>query len=238
MSSLSAANKDKIAKNRKAVFELEGVVNHNKARAYLTRSAISENAQLIHKNYSAAFLGNRQIANENTEAIFRNRHALINTLPSTNEVEINFREAWRNKAKLEYLQHRSQLNSTLLAISQDLSALNKAAIGVNRKVMDANERIKDFNAGLIADNTALIGAVHNPTPESNAAIIAQNAVVIEEIRKRVGENDGVITALWGFVDSNRNDAIENAKLIANRREEILNNHKLIVENAKRIADLI
>ncbi len=130
---------------------MEGTVNHNKAKAYLTRSVIAENAALIAKNYNSAFLGNRQLANENTDALFRNRIALAQSLPSGTDVEINFREATINAAKLAFLNHRSHLNAQVLSISQELAALNAQAIAVNRRIMEANEGIKDQNSALIGE---------------------------------------------------------------------------------------
>eukprot|EP01034_Spumella_vulgaris_P046131 gene46131-57520_t len=53
---------------------------------------IAENGALISKNYNAAFMGNRQLANENTDAIYRNRIALTQGLPISTEVQRNFRE--------------------------------------------------------------------------------------------------------------------------------------------------
>jgi len=238
MSSLTAENKAKIAENRRGIFELEGDVNHNKAKAYLTRSAVAENAALIQKNYNAAFLGNRQLANENTEALFRNRLALLQCLPTNTDVEVNFREASINKAKLEYLKHRSSLNSQVLSISQEMAALNHMAIEINRRVMESNENIKEYNSVAIAENTSWIGAAHNPTPESNASIIASNAATIEDIRRRVSNNNEASATLVKSTETNRTDILANAESIARRRDGILKNHDLIAANRSRIAELV
>jgi len=238
MSSLTAENKAKIAANRGVIFELEGDVNHNKATAYLTRSTVAENAALIAKNYNAAFLGNRQLANENTEALFRNRIALLQCLPTSNDVETNFREASINKARLDFLKHRSGLNAQVLSISQEMAALNHMAIEVNRRVMEANETIKEYNSEAIAYNTALIGAAHHPTPETNASLIANNTATIEEIRKRVASNNSTRDTLVASTDANRVAIIANAESIGRRRDAILKNHVLIAENRHRIAEMV
>lgn len=135
--------------NFNRIFELEGCVNHNKARAYLLRSKVAENSALIAKNYNAAFLGNRQLANENTDALFRNRIALMQCLPAGNEVQVNFREAKINQAKLAFLDHRSVVNGQVLSISQDMAAVNAQAIAVNRRIMETNESIREKNSALI-----------------------------------------------------------------------------------------
>jgi hypothetical protein len=236
--SLTAENKQKIAANSRSIFELEASVNHNKARAYLLRSRITENSDLIQANRSAAFLGNRQLANDNTEQIFRNRIALLKTLPSTTDVQVNFREAMINKARLAQLNHRSKLNATVLSISHDMAVVNAQQIAINRRIMETNELIKEFNAGIIAENTGLITATHNPNPESNAQIIAENAATIKEIQSRVGVNNGTWEELSHMIDSNHAGIMKNAAEIQERRNAILKNHEHLAANTAKIADKI
>ena len=42
---------------------------------------------MILSNYSAAFLGNRQLANSNTDEVFDNRNAILSNYKAKNEVE-------------------------------------------------------------------------------------------------------------------------------------------------------
>ena len=44
------------------------------------RSLVQENAALISKNYTSSFMGNRQLANQNTEDLYRNRLAILRAL--------------------------------------------------------------------------------------------------------------------------------------------------------------
>lgn len=239
MSALVAENKAKISANRAKIFELEGVVNHNKAKAYSLRSKVAENAALIAKNYNAAFLGNRQLANENTDALFRNRIALFQCLPTNTDVERNYREAKINQAKLEFLDHRSTLNGQVLSISQDQAALNAQAIAINRRIMETNESIREKNSALIAENTSLIGHNHGtPTPEGNAAIVAANSAKIAEINARVNTNGNAMDALEATTDTNRTAALENSHQIAQRFAAIKANHDLIAANRVRITEII
>jgi hypothetical protein len=239
MSALVAENKARIGENRAKIFDLEGNVNHNKAKAYMLRSKVAENAALIAKNYNAAFLGNRQMANENTDALFRNRIALMQCLPANNEVEINYREAKINQAKLAFLDHRSAVNAQVLSITQDMAAVNAQAIAVNRRIMEANESIREKNSALISENTTLIGFDHGtPTPEGNAQIVAANAAKIEEIKARVNANNATMDALESQTDANRAAAIENSHQIAQRLVAIKANHHLIAANRARIAKLV
>ena len=114
--STTEGNLKGIKKNRRSLFELEGQVMVNKARSYATRSNIEENRYLILKNYVAAFVGNRQLANQNTDDIFQNRIAILENieLDESNQVQVNFRESQINKAKVDFLDHRAKLNETVV----------------------------------------------------------------------------------------------------------------------------
>ena len=101
----SSSNASNIALNRQNLFKAECQVERNKTQAYLIRSIVEENHDSILKNYHAAFRGNRNLANANTEDLFRNRQMLIRSAKSDNDVQVNFREAKTNEAKIDFLQH-------------------------------------------------------------------------------------------------------------------------------------
>jgi len=94
----SEINKQAIAKNRKTIFQIEGQVMANKALAYQSRSMIEENRLMILSNYAAAFMGNRQLANSNTDEIFNNRAEILNAMDAVGDVQENYVNAQKNKA--------------------------------------------------------------------------------------------------------------------------------------------
>ena len=116
--SKSEENKLAIAKNRKTIFGIEAQVMANKALVYQSRSMIEENRLMIMSNYSAAFMGNRQLANANTDEIFANRAAILKGMEANGDVQENYVYAQTNKSALDFLRHRSSLNSSVLKISE------------------------------------------------------------------------------------------------------------------------
>jgi len=237
----TAENKQNIEINRRKIFELENAVLYNRALAHATRSLVVENHAVINKNYTAAFNGNRQLANQNTDDLFRNRTAIVRNIHAKNQVETNYKEALANKTKLEFLAHRSRLNERVLKISEDLSAINKQLIDVNRAVMDTNEEIVQFNGKLIDGNSQLLANgvdASKATPESNAELIAENKKTIEDIQKRSAANKDRIQALFEATARNRAATVANAQAILDRRERILENHKKIEANQKKVANFI
>ena len=65
----------------------------NKALVYQSRSMIEENRLMIMSNYSAAFMGNRQLANSNTDEIFSNRAEILQGMDSDGDVQENYLNA-------------------------------------------------------------------------------------------------------------------------------------------------
>ena len=90
-------------------FKLDAEVMTNKTMIYASRSMIEENRLMILRNYAAAFMGNRQIANSNTDEIFENRQAILDNAQTNSDVEENFINSQKNKAALDFLKHRSEL---------------------------------------------------------------------------------------------------------------------------------
>ncbi|MEY3605804.1 MAG: hypothetical protein RIQ49_2836 [Pseudomonadota bacterium] len=222
-------NRANVRANRKKLFELESTVMWNKAQAYRERSMIEENRALILKNYSAAFMGNRQMANQNTDDIFRNRKAILQSMKVEGAVQENFRDSMLNQAHIDFLDHRSKLNARVIAVSEKMSEINKMLIEVNHMIMEGNAEIVEFNAGNIETNRKwLDGDLHpeQATPETNAERIASNS------------SSAKIDAVMEKVEGNRAAILKNADAIYERRQSILENHKKIAANQERITKLI
>ena len=130
-------------------------------------------------------MGNRQLANSNTDEIFENRKVILSNIDCENEVEKNFVNAQINKTSLDYLNHRSQLNTSLLEVSEELADINSRLIEVNKKIMESNQTIVDFNSEQIAINRDLIDGsleVSNSSPETNLEIIEKNTKYLTQTK--------------------------------------------------------
>ncbi|OUU74234.1 MAG: hypothetical protein CBC29_08865 [Methylococcaceae bacterium TMED69] len=232
-----------IRKNRRALFEIQGQVMVNKARAYATRSNIEENRYLILKNYVAAFVGNRQLANQNTDDIFENRIAILENIEieKDNEIQENFIDSSVNKAKVDFLVHRAELNETVLTINQELVEVNQKLIEINEKLLAANELIKNFNGKEIEENKRLLNGGVKPegaTKESNTATIDSNTEQVQNLQEKTQSNSQLIMDLYDIVAVHRQHIAENSDEILSRREGIEENHEKIVENREEVAEMI
>ena len=221
----SATNRKNIKKNRRAIFEVEGTVTSNRAKAYATRSIIEENRALILKNYTAAFMGNRQLANQNTDDVFRNRKAIIANIDAENDVQQNFKESLTNEASLEFLEHRASLNSAVLSVNEKMVAVNQMLIDINDTIMSANESIVKYNAKQIAANNKLISdglKPSNATPSRNAERIKRNAKRSKDVQKQALANSKKMDSMSAQMQVNRKRIEKNSDKIMERRANIIN----------------
>jgi len=236
-----AANMKKIKENKGKLYEIEQKVMENKQMIYGERSFIEENRQLIIKNYVAAFMGNRQVANTNTDDIFKNRYAILKTLKVSSQVEMNFRDSKMNEAKVEFLDHRSSLNSKVGVVSEKMAEANALLIEINDMIMSSNEEAVQFNKDQITTNSKLIEAGILPekaTPEANSARIQGNSDRMGELMERAKANSEKVAAIMEKAKANRTKVLENSEKIYARREEMLLNHHQIAKNALKIASRI
>ena len=202
----SATNRKNIKKNRRTIFEVEATVTSNRAKAYATRSIIEENRAMILKNYTAAFMGNRQLANQNTDDVFRNRKALIATVDAESDVQQNFKESLNNETTLDFLEHRADLNSAVLSVNEKMIAVNQMLIDINDTIMSANESIVKYNAKQIAANNKLISdglKASNATPARNAERIKRNAKRAKDVQKTALANSKKMDSMSNQMQANR-----------------------------------
>merc|ERR1719199_1461926 len=136
---------------------------------------IQENRDSVFKNYSACFHGNRQMINQNTDDIFRNRTAILDAMAIDGPVQENFRNSKYNETSIEFLENRSLLNNRVAKTNEMLSAANAALIDINNDILKGNEEIVEFNKKEIDTNAKLLEGVTDDkaTPEANAARIAR-----------------------------------------------------------------
>jgi len=236
-----SANVKKIRENKSKLYELESKVMENKQMIYGERAFIEENRALILKNYAAAFMGNRQMINTNTDDIFKNRYAILKTLKTASQVEVNFRDSKMNEAKVDFLDHRSKLNSKVEAVSEKMAAANALLIEINDAIMSGNEEAVAFNKEMISTNSKLLEAGIMPekaTPEANGARIQSNSDRMAEILERAKVNGAKCAEILEKAKANRTHILENSEKIYARRDEIAENHKKISKNALLIAGRI
>jgi len=243
----AGAEGESVETNRKAISENEAKLHAlhlevmtNKEDLYTIRSCIEENRALIMKNYSAAFVGNRQMANQNTDDIFKNRCAILDAFKVEGQVQENWRNTKRNEAAADFLGHRSLMNNRVAKVNEMMSKANEKLIATNNAIMASNGEIVEFNSAQIETNKKLLDGIvpEKATPEANAERIAKNTERIKVIADRVSKYAEKCQETKGKVMANRADIETNAKDIEERRARIEANRSKLVENGSKVSEML
>ena len=238
---MNPENKAQIQSNRRKIFELEILINANKTKVEVCRASIEQNYASIMRNYNAAYMGNHHLANQETDEILRNRLAIMSNMIAEQDVEINFRESMNNKAQLDFLEHKSAVNKTILEVNKQFSEINKKLIELNRMIMKKNEDTLQFNTENLATNEKFLKGEFHPskaTEKDNKKRIDQNTKRCTKIEEVASDNQKRIIDIQSKTQTNAIDIMKNSVQISERRERINDLQEKVNENQSAVAEMI
>ncbi|MAH73940.1 MAG: hypothetical protein CMK29_07585 [Porticoccaceae bacterium] len=226
-------NTKSMPEEQKRISDIRTVVMSHKASLYQSRAMIEENRMMILSNYAAAFMGNRQLANHNTDELFANRKAILESFETKNDVEAESIRAKLVNAELKFLENRSALNTAVLSISEEMAKINAHLININNKIMEANEKIVAFNASHIDINRQLLEATSvglEHSVEESARLKSENEALIECVASESQEQSERIMEIMEASIENAEALSENKNTISVRRDEIMKNRAAYLKN--------
>lgn len=225
------------SEEQKRISDIRTVVLSHKASLYQSRAMIEENRMMILSNYAAAFMGNRQLANHNTDEIFANRRAILESVETKTDLEDETIRVKISNAELIFLENRSALNTAVLSISEDMAKINASLIKINNKIMEANEKIVSFNSRQIDINSNLLNLVSSDpesTHQENSRLMSENEALIECVASESNEQSERIMEIMEASIENAEALSENKNTISARRDEIMKNRASYLENRQNI----
>ena len=225
--------KDILLRSRKSIRALKKIVTDNKAALYQSRAIIEENRMMILSNYTANFMGNRQLINQNTDDVCSASETMLDALDPQTESESVAVEIFNQSASLDFLSHRSSLTSSVIQISEQMAEVNARLISINREIMETNTSIIAFNQKQIERNKGYSNnesVLHAATDEMNERLIDENNQKIEEINISATHNSEEIANLLHSSMENRSRLISNKDEISAARNSILENRELIFKS--------
>ena len=128
---------------------------NQKSKNYLLRSKIDQSIAITNSNLSASFLGNRQMANHNTDDI----KYCLNKIIDKNSAEP---DATKLNVDLIFLKHRQKLNKRLVENSKILIAAIEQLQMAHQRVMRTNEEIVKFNSSMLETTSEIIATNELP----------------------------------------------------------------------------
>ena len=189
-----------------------------KSIGYLIRAKIEQNLSLVLSNISSSFMGNRQLANHNTDDIRYNLNKIC-------IVKFDKTEVLPKLIQLKFLKHRQKLNKQLISNSAAMLDAVENLQEVHKKIMKTNEEIIKFNSEIINLSTKLL-ADENLDSNYNLDSEAIN-IELESLEKQCIKSKRDCEKLTKKVDIVFSQNLESQQTILNKRQKIMKNRKNI-----------
>ena len=236
-------NKKNIRKNKRHIFELECQASTAYAESMLLIADIEENRALLSRNFSAAFNGNRAIAVDNIEDLYRCRMLMVDALEAKTDTEQNFKSATENKLRIDLLENKFSLNEMLREVASQMSAVNELLISLNKLIADSNETLADQGAEMVSENAEWIDGeilkiIKSASSDSNLELVNDNAARLEELSEQATVAEHGAKLKLQQIATETKQILDTGDDIADRRARIQAEREKVVANQKRSSELM
>lgn len=236
-------NKGNIRKNKRHIFELECQASTSYADSMLLIADIEENRALLSRNFSAAFNGNRAIAVDNVEDLYRCRMLMVDALDAKTDAEHNFKSAMTNALRIELLENKISLNSKLREVASQMAAVNELLISLNELIAESNEALADQGTEMVSQNAEwidgeIVKIFKAVTSENNADLVKSNAERLEALSNQADDIEQNANLTLREIERETKSILDAGDDIAARRARIQAEREKVVANQKRSSELM
>ena len=236
-------NEENIRKNKRHIFELECQASTSYAESMLLVADIEENRALLSRNFSASFNGNRAIAVDNIEDLYRCRMLMVDALNAKVDVEQNFKSAMGNSLRIDLLENKFFLNQKLREVATQMTAVNELLTSLNKLIADSNEALADQGAEMVAQNAEwidgeLVRMFEAVSADSNAEIVKSNADRLEGLSAQADDAEKEESMTARQIEAETKSILDVGGDIAARRVRIQAEREKVVANQKRSSTLM
>ena len=232
-----------IAEQTKHAFDVEAFVQFNVAQTQVARSIVEENVTDAMQSWAINAGGNREMIMRTTDDVYRNRVMMLNLLTADTPEQAAFQESLINKTKLDYLQHRNQMNKRMVEISFEMAKAIQAIGEASQKFFDANEEMAAFVDDVANENAQwldgeLVGMMKEASNITNDKRIQETLEITNILAKDAESNRRRIKELSEFAQGLGESLNELQDSGNDLRDEVTNLREKIDANQRRIGDTI
>ena len=240
---MSDVIKNMIQRNKRAIFDVEALVQFNVGQIQVARSTIEENITGAQQSYLINAAGNRELIMRTTDDVFRNRLMMIEGLTPTNNDEEAFQLSMANRVKVEYLEHRSKINRKMAGIAIKMADAIRALSDVSQTFYELNEEMVNY-IDEIADSNGqwLDGELKQMMGQSshhgNESRVNEIEEVVRSIKNSSIETRKIIEETFATGETLK-DKLNSMQDAGNElRDGVISLREKVDANQKRVADQI
>jgi len=215
---------------KRQIERLWSEVLETKSIGCLLRAKIEQNLAMLISNINSSFMGNRQLANQNTEDIHYSLQKIIESRVDDNG---NIDEHLIFSSNAAFIEHRSKLNRRINDVSAELNEVNNKLLSIHRKVMKNNDEIIKFNTKNLELAYSFIMGSDN---KADAKTLSAEDIDIKcaALSKQNEKNNKDTAKLMKITNKALDDTIEAQSQVSEKRERIFENRKVIMGIRKDI----
>ena len=240
---MSDVIKNMIAKSKRAIFDVEAIVQFNVGQIQVSRSTIEENITDAQQSYLIHAAGNRELIMRTTDDVFRNRMMMIEQLNPTNTDQEAFQLSMLNRVKVEYLDHRTKINRKMSTIALKMAEAIKALGEVSDTFSELNEEMVNY-IDEIADSNGqwmdgeLKQQMEAASHHGNEMRVQEIEEVAKSIRNSSVETRKIIEDTFR-TGVDLKEKLNNTQDSGNEmREQVISLREKVDANQKRVSDQI
>jgi hypothetical protein len=240
---MSDVIKNMIQRNKRAIFDVEALVQFNVGQIQVARSTIEENITDAQQSYLINAAGNRELIMRTTDDVFRNRLMMIEGLTPTNNDEEAFQLSMANRVKVEYLEHRSKINRKMAGIAIKMAEAIRALSDVSQTFYELNEEMVNY-IDEIADSNGqwmdgeLKQMMGQSSHHGNESRVNEIEEVVRSIKNSSIETRKIIEETFATGETLK-DKLNGMQDAGNElRESVISLREKVDANQKRVADQI
>jgi hypothetical protein len=240
---MSDVIKNMIQRNKRAIFDVEALVQFNVGQIQVARSTIEENITDAQQSYLINAAGNRELIMRTTDDVFRNRLMMIEGLTPTNNDEEAFQLSMANRVKVEYLEHRSKINRKMAGIAIKMAEAIRALSDVSQTFYELNEEMVNY-IDEIADSNGqwmdgeLKQMMGQSSHHGNESRVNEIEEVVRSINNSSIETRKIIEETFATGETLK-DKLNGMQDAGNElRESVISLREKVDANQKRVADQI
>ena len=240
---MSDVIKNMIQRNKRAIFDVEAMVQFNVGQIQVARSTIEENITDAQQSYLINAAGNRELIMRTTDDVFRNRLTMIEELQPTNHDQEAFQLSMANRVKVEYLEHRSKINRKMSTIALKMAEAIRALSDVSQTFYELNEEMVNY-IDEIADSNGqwmdgeLKQMMEQSSHHGNESRVNEIEQVVGSIKNSSIETRKIIEETFSTAESLK-DKLNAMQDAGNElRDGVISLREKVDANQKRVAEQI
>jgi hypothetical protein len=240
---MSDVIKNMIQRNKRAIFDVEAMVQFNVGQIQVARSTIEENITDAQQSYLINAAGNRELIMRTTDDVFRNRLTMIEELQPTNNDQEAFQLSMANRVKVEYLEHRSKINRKMSTIALKMAEAIRALSDVSQTFYELNEEMVNY-IDEIADSNGqwmdgeLKQMMEQSSHHGNESRVNEIEQVVGSIKNSSIETRKIIEETFSTAESLK-DKLNTMQDAGNElRDGVISLREKVDANQKRVAEQI